>query len=90
MTEALDLDGPNPWRTESSRVVYDNGLVRLCEDRVIQPDGEPGSYAYVELAWPVVAIVPIADDGDVYLVRQWRYPWRCNSWEIPAGHGEPN
>ncbi len=90
MTDALDLDGPNPWRTQSSRVVYDNGLLRLCEDRVIQPDGEPGSYAYVELDCPVVAIVPIADDGYVYLVRQWRYPWRCNSWEIPAGHGEPN
>jgi len=26
----------------------------------------------------------------VYLVRQWRYPWQRNSWEIPAGHGEPN
>jgi 8-oxo-dGDP phosphatase len=35
-------------------------------------------------------IVPVADDGCVYLVRQWRYPWRRNSWEIPAGHGEPN
>jgi ADP-ribose pyrophosphatase len=23
----------------------------------------------------------------VHLVRQWRYPWSCNSWEIPAGHG---
>jgi len=38
----------------------------------------------------VVGIVPISDDGRVYLVRQWRYPWRRNSWEIPAGHGEPN
>jgi 8-oxo-dGTP pyrophosphatase MutT (NUDIX family) len=90
MTEALDLDGPNPWRTVTNRVVYDNGRLRLCEDDVIQPDGEPGTYAYLEGAWPVVAIVPIADDGDVYLVRQWRYPWGCNSWEIPAGHGEPN
>ena len=25
----------------------------------------------------------------MYLVRQWRYPWQRNSWEIPAGHGEP-
>jgi 8-oxo-dGTP pyrophosphatase MutT (NUDIX family) len=88
--DALDLDGPNPWQTQSSRVIYDNGRLRLREDSVIQPDGEPGSYTYLELAWPVVAIVPIAADGYVYLVRQWRYPWRCNSWEIPAGHGEPD
>ncbi len=90
MTDALDLDGPNPWQTQSSRVVYDNGLLRLCEDLVVQPDGEPGTYSYVEVDWPIVAIVPIAEDGSVYLVRQWRYPWRCNSWEIPAGHCEPN
>jgi 8-oxo-dGTP pyrophosphatase MutT (NUDIX family) len=38
----LDLTGPNPWRTRSSRVVYDNGRLRLCADQVIQPDGEPG------------------------------------------------
>jgi 8-oxo-dGTP pyrophosphatase MutT (NUDIX family) len=84
----LDLAGPNPWRTQSTEVLYDNGRLRLIEDQVIQPDGEPGSYAYLELRCPVVAIVPVTDDGDVYLVRQWRYPWRRNSWEIPAGHGE--
>jgi 8-oxo-dGTP pyrophosphatase MutT (NUDIX family) len=70
--------------------VYDNGLLRLFEDEVVQPDGEPGRYAYLETAWPVVAVVPVSDDGDDHLVRQWRYPWRRNSWEIPAGHGEPN
>jgi 8-oxo-dGTP pyrophosphatase MutT (NUDIX family) len=86
----LDLTGHNPWRTRSSRVVYDNGRLRLCEDEVIQPDGEPGCYTYLELPWPVVAIVPVDDDQQVYLVRQWRYPWHRNSWEIPAGHGEPD
>jgi 8-oxo-dGTP pyrophosphatase MutT (NUDIX family) len=90
MSQSLDLAGPNPWRTRSSRVVYDNGRLRLCEDQVIQPDGEPGCYTYLEVPWPVVAIVPVDDDQHVYLVRQWRYPWRRNSWEIPAGHGEPD
>jgi 8-oxo-dGTP pyrophosphatase MutT (NUDIX family) len=89
MSDLLSLEGPNPWRTRSTRVIYDNGRLRLCEDQVIQPDGEPGSYTYLELDWPVVAIVPVSDDGSVYLVRQWRYPWRRNSWEIPAGQGEP-
>lgn len=88
MSDPLDLAGPNPWRTRSSRVVYDNGRLRLRVDAVTQPDGEAGSYTYVELPWPVVAIVPIDDKGNVHLVRQWRYPWRCNSWEIPAGHCE--
>jgi 8-oxo-dGTP pyrophosphatase MutT (NUDIX family) len=90
MTDLLDSSGPNPWRTESSKIVFDNGRMRLLEDAVLQPDGEPGSYAYIEVPWPIVGIVPVTDDNCVYLVRQWRYPWRRNSWEIPAGHGEGN
>jgi 8-oxo-dGTP pyrophosphatase MutT (NUDIX family) len=84
----LELDGPNPWTTRSSRVVFDSGRLRLREDSVTQPDGQPGSYVYLEVPTPVVAIVPIDDANNVYLVRQWRYPWSSNSWEIPSGGGE--
>jgi 8-oxo-dGTP pyrophosphatase MutT (NUDIX family) len=86
--DLLEVDGPNPWRTESHRVVYDNGRLRVHEDGVVQPDGHPGMYAYVEVLAPVVAVVPIDEQQHVYLVRQWRYPWRRNSWEIPSGGAE--
>jgi 8-oxo-dGTP pyrophosphatase MutT (NUDIX family) len=89
VTDLLDLDGANPWRTESTRVVFEDSRLRLREDRVIQPDGEPGVYVYLEVHTPIVAVVPIDDQGNVYLVRQWRYPWRRNSWEIPSGGAEP-
>jgi 8-oxo-dGTP pyrophosphatase MutT (NUDIX family) len=85
VTDLLDLEGANPWHTESSRVVFDDGRLRLREDRVIQPDGEPGAYAYLEVATPIVAVVPVDEHDQVYLVRQWRYPWGHNSWEIPSG-----
>jgi 8-oxo-dGTP pyrophosphatase MutT (NUDIX family) len=88
MTDLLDVSGDNPWQTLTSSVIYDNGWMRVLEDKVIQPDGGPGRYAYVQVPWPVVAVVTIDDNGGVYLVRQWRYPWRRNSWEIPAGRGE--
>jgi 8-oxo-dGTP pyrophosphatase MutT (NUDIX family) len=87
----LELDGPNPWTTRSTRIVFDSGRLRLREDSVTQPDGRPGSYVYLEVPTPVVAIVPIAEAAGVryvYLVRQWRYPWSSNSWEIPSGGGE--
>jgi 8-oxo-dGTP pyrophosphatase MutT (NUDIX family) len=92
MTEddPLDPGGDNPWQTVSTSVLYDNGRLRLREDRVIQPDGNPGSYTFIEIPWPVVAVVAVTEDGQsVYLVRQWRYPWGRNSWEIPAGTCEP-
>ncbi len=84
----LELDGPNPWTTRSTRVVFANGRLLLREDSVTQPDGQPGSYVYLEVQSPIVAVVPIDDDNNVYLVRQWRYPWASNSWEIPSGGGE--
>ena len=88
--DPFDPGGENPWQTLSTNVVYDNGRLRLREDRVIQPDGNAGSYTFIEIPWPVVAVVPVAPDGQsVYLVRQWRYPWGRNSWEIPAGTCEP-
>ncbi len=86
--DVLGLDGPNPWRTTEVRVVFDDGRLRLHEDVVVQPDGEPGRYAYVEVVAPVVSVVALDDQAHVYLVRQWRYPWRRNSWELPSGGGE--
>jgi 8-oxo-dGTP pyrophosphatase MutT (NUDIX family) len=88
MSPLLDTDGPNPWQTDSSRVVFDNGHLRVRHDQVVQPDGQPGNYLYLEVLTPVVAVVPVDRDGNVYLVRQWRYPWGRNSWEIPSGGGE--
>ena len=88
--DPLDPGGDNPWQTVSTSVLYDNGRLRLREDRVIQPDGNAGSYTFIEIPWPVVAVVAVSSEGDsVYLVRQWRYPWGRNSWEIPAGTCEP-
>jgi 8-oxo-dGTP pyrophosphatase MutT (NUDIX family) len=34
-------------------------------------------------------VVALSNEQQVYLVRQWRYPWQRNSWEIPAGDAEP-
>jgi 8-oxo-dGTP pyrophosphatase MutT (NUDIX family) len=90
MTDLLDVRGVNPWQTRSSRVVFENSRYRLREDDVIQPDGQPGSYVYLELPHPIVAIVPVDDQNRVHLVRQWRYVWGRNSWEIPAGGAEPD
>jgi ADP-ribose pyrophosphatase len=84
----LELDGPNPWITRSTRVVFGNGRLLLREDSVTQPDGQPGTYVYLEVESPIVAVVPVDAANNVYLVRQWRYPWARNSWEIPSGGGE--
>lgn len=87
--QPFDLEGPDPWRTLGSTLVLDTPYLRVIHDEVLQPDGLPGTYTYVDVPNPVVVVAAVTDDAGIHLVRQWRYPWRRNSWELPAGHCEP-
>lgn len=75
---------PNPWTTLSTRLVYENPWLRLREDQVLRPDGQPGIYSVIDtrVACGVVALTP---EREVYLVGQWRYPFDAYSWEIVEG-----
>ncbi len=74
----------NPWRTLRSREVYDNAWIRVREDAVIRPDGEPGIYGVVH--FKNLAVGVLAVEGEfVYLVGQYRYPLEKYSWEVPEG-----
>lgn len=75
----------NPWRTVASRVVYDNPWIRVREDEVIRPDGEPGIYGVVHFKNKAIGVVPVDAEGRLYLVGQYRYTLDCYSWEIPEG-----
>ncbi len=78
----------NPWRTLSSRLVYENPWIRVREDQVLRPDGQPGIYGVVEFRNRAIGVLPVEDDGSVWLVGQYRYPLDLYSWEIPEG-GSP-
>jgi 8-oxo-dGTP pyrophosphatase MutT (NUDIX family) len=77
-----------PWQEIASREVYRNPWLRLREDEVIRPDGQPGRYGVIETP-PVVGVVALTDDARVWLVGQYRYPTDCYSWEIIAGYCDP-
>lgn len=74
----------NPWGTLSSREVYDNPWIKVREDKVVRPDGEPGIYGVVHYKNVAIGILPVEDD-QLYLVGQYRYPLNQYSWEIPEG-----
>jgi 8-oxo-dGTP pyrophosphatase MutT (NUDIX family) len=57
------------------------------EDRVIRPDGQPGVYGVVHFKNRAVGVLPVDDQGRVWLVGQYRYPTSSYSWEIPEGGG---
>lgn len=84
------MSATNPWRKLSTRLIYENPWIRVREDQVVAPSGLHGIYGVVE-ARPAVGVVALSDQGEVYLVGQYRYPTDCYSWEIPEGaaeHGE--
>lgn len=73
------------WQTLGSTVAYENRWIRVREDAVLRPDGEPGVYGVVEVRSPAVFVVPVAEPGGVVLVRVDRYALGAESWEVPAG-----
>lgn len=75
----------NPWQTLDSTLRYENPWIRVREDRVLRPDGQPGLYGVVEFKNHAIGIVPVTAEGDTFLVGQYRYPLHCYSWEIPEG-----
>ncbi|MGB0733696.1 MAG: NUDIX domain-containing protein [Pontibacterium sp.] len=79
---------PNPWKTLSETPIYDNPWINVCEHKVINPAGGDGIYGVVTFKNVAVGIVPIDDDGNTWLVGQWRYALEEYSWEIPEG-GSP-
>lgn len=75
----------NPWRTLSSREVYENNWIRVREDGIIRPDGEHGIYGVVHFRNIAVGVLAIEEDDSIYLVGQYRYTLDRYSWEIPEG-----
>jgi hypothetical protein len=72
----------DPWRTLGSRTVYANAWLRLREDTVIRPDGQPGSYGVVKMN-PSAGVIALNDASEIALVTQWRYTLGRMSVEIP-------
>jgi len=74
----------SPWQTLRSREVYENAWIKVREDAVIRPDGEPGIYGVVHFKNVAVGVLAVEDEF-IYLVGQYRYPLEKYSWEIPEG-----
>lgn len=81
----LAMSTENPWKRLSGQTVYENPWIEVREDQVIRPDGKPGIYGVVHYRNKAVGVLPVDDDGCVYLVGQYRYTLNRYSWEIPEG-----
>lgn len=67
-----------------SKKVYQGSFLQIFEDAVRLPNGREASREYVKHPG-ATAVVAIANDGRIAMVRQYRYPVGKVTFEIPAG-----
>jgi len=73
------------WKKVKTIKTHDyNGYYQVERDEVITPGGKPGKYSVVRGA-PFSIIIPIDKSGNVWMVKQHRYPVDKFMLEVPAG-----
>ncbi len=68
----------------NSKVVFRGRLIRVRVDRGRTVDGQRLDREVVEHPGAAV-ILPLVDRSQCLLVRQYRYPIKAMTWELPAG-----
>lgn len=73
-----------PWTVKDSKIVYRNPWIIVKEDDVVRPDGVAGIFGVVEMKHGV-SVLPIDDENNVYLTREYRYGVERETIEVLSG-----
>jgi len=87
-TNKPEIDKPNGvavgWQRLTTDYPYTHPIFRIRRDKVRWPDGHVAPYTYVQ-GTGAVWVVPVTTEGQVVLIRQFRYTVDDWCWEVPAG-----
>ena len=72
----------------SSESVLNGGMMKVKRDQVLLPSGNQGQREFIVHPGAVL-IVPVLDNGNLLLERQFRYPLNQVFIELPAGKIDP-
>lgn len=64
--------------------IYDGAVLHVVKDKILLPDGNT-SYREFCLHKGAVAVIPVTENNEAILVRQFRYAHHREFLEIPAG-----
>jgi ADP-ribose pyrophosphatase len=73
-----------PYTILHSKPIYENQWLKLREDRVQRLGGEESVFSVVAMR-PGVTVLAMEDDGDVYLVREFKYGIGQETLEAVSG-----
>lgn len=71
-------------KTLDSKKIFEGRVFGVRVDRALLPDGRETRREVVEHSGGA-SIVALDGENNIYLVRQWRYPFGAEILEIPAG-----
>ena len=86
MSDSTGASPPDSFveRTIGTKRIYEGNIINVRVDTVRMPSGRDATREIVEHSH-AVCIVPIDNDGNVVLVRQYRKPAEDALLEVPAG-----
>lgn len=76
-------------RKLTSQKVFSGRLLHVYFDEVQLPDGSTSTREWIKHPG-ASAVVPIFENGDVMMVKQFRYPMSQIFYEVPAGKIDPD
>ena len=76
-----------PWRRVGGEVVFDQPLFSVERQEIAA--GDDRRQAIVMHPRPWANVIAVRDDGQVILIRQWRYGIAAPTLEIPGGTVDP-
>lgn len=79
----------NPWKSNKKVVKLNTPWIEVELHDMTNPSGNPGIYGITRFKNHAIGILPIDEEGNTYIVGQYRFPIDCYTWEIPEGGG-PN
>src|SRR6476661_7453553 len=78
-------DAPSPRRLLSTEKVYQGRIWDVVSDTFqLSDSGDALTRDYIDHPG-VVAVLPMNDEGQVLLLKQYRHPVGMDLWEVPAG-----
>jgi ADP-ribose pyrophosphatase len=73
------------WKTALSKKGFEGTWIHINLDEIILPDGSKILFEAIEFQRHGVGVVAVNENGQVVLVKNYRYINDYESWEVPAG-----
>jgi 8-oxo-dGTP pyrophosphatase MutT (NUDIX family) len=79
----------NPFKLLASAIVYKNPWISVREDKVVRPGGKEGIFGVIEMV-AGSSVLPIDHEGNVLLVKEYKYAVGRVTIEVISGGIDKN